>query len=628
MADSKALKESMASQLVQWHSNHGKKKSEAENTGNLIKVGAKRFLFAQRYRIGSHKLVFGYHLSSNDTLSARYWYWSNSESCWRAGIGFRKDGSYHKGAEDHTAPRNSTNPLDYHQPHGYVMEGLVVPQLDAHLDEYFEKLFGTVVRAEEWLIKFDTHRASMPLGMDPIEGFPALIQFIQSGVELNGDAVTSSRNVAGIEEEYHVERKYINVLQGKVSDRHYGNTALQEGYQSNRPDPRSKEKRDGKSHVYKEQTDIWSTWILNSLGRRIAQNAFRLYPDEAECRSEIFQLPCDDHEIYIEISYSEDPVVHNYNNPSGKITLNTPYCWVRNIYINNSEWTTFGAFKNCPINLAFLVQKPFDYARQTSQYYLRQLNIGFTQAQGQKLEIDRGPLVSPINRVDPRRDQYVVLSLFNEATSPLIKQFKKLKGFPLFRFKYRTLDRKMLDDPETFPIQKKLIMQGVEEYELLHDQEKGDRSKGLFGVGGSIFRGVRHGEDGKRRAELLKIKLGTCTDHSSILDVLNQCFASRPSGDFAAISGNIGTNPKSLFTCICRSLLPLYLIEASKYEMNAGERIQATPTTLAAGNDGLLRMAHWAISHRGQTGDDSVDVYLTKKSDDILKEFRRGLPGK
>ncbi len=300
--------------------------------------------------------------------------------------------------------------------------------------------------------------------------------------------------------------------------------------------------------------------------------------------------------FFIEIAYTKNKVPHNYTSAVGFSAINTNICWVRTAYLENVDITTFGTHKQCPINLAFLVQKPCDYIKQTSDNYADRVHVKYNGTDDDKSLAD-------ITLKGVYAGKYIILSLLNEAVSPLIKGFKDKKGMPRFENKYKLEDK--LSTIEASNFIRALLVAGIAEYEVLRTRKA--KKKGS------------HGKAGLKRAGALRTALENCKTTPQMSQVVYDCFKNNKVGSFkGGFLNKIRTNPSSLFTCVCRVLLPTFIgnVDSVKNWHKRGRQLKGKGNTIQC-------LAHKATHSGFDRSEDTVVEFITTLSPELLKAIKR-----
>lgn len=469
----------------------------------------------------SYRIIYGY-CQNGDTLQARMWYFSRSEAAWRSFTGFRKGGAWMKGGEG----------MPGHIGSGYIFENIVCKELEPVLETFWEA--DTPISSET---QFPWRRRNSENSH--------LLDFYYD--RYGRDEHHRRLGPPGdITRAYAGERVYIEVETPAIDEdikkaMKKGSTTLQRGYTSTYDKGRGKNVRQGIGHRIKHTNNIWDGWILDCLESNPFEKETRHHPvldlDYKIRRYHVGGIGTNE-DFTIEIACTDSPVDHDYGSAYGFKSIETNICWIRTVYLENTDITSFGTHKTCPINLAILPQKPFDYISQTSDFYANKVGVKYRTGSKKSIAVK--------NSKGTYANKYILLSLFNEALSPLIKEFKRKKGMPFFEGKYNVIQKMYEDGTEGAGFIKRLLNAGIDEYLDIHDTKliKGKSKKG------------HHGSKGVTRAKELKKEINRKTTTRDMSGVLYDCFKRNRVGSFSGGTfSRIRTKPSSLFTCVCRSLL-------------------------------------------------------------------------
>lgn len=473
-----------------------------------------------------YKIVLGYVVVAG-RLNGRIWYYSGSEASWRASTGFRDLGAWMKGAEELSAANQEEK--DYTLA-GYVNECYVTNNMSDALDDFWgyksrvgQNGASNISKADDngiFPFRDQNHQIDMAL----IRTHQGLADYILSGATQN--------YASGLESNYHIERQFRpanlpNLDQSIIElTKKTGSTTIQRGY-----DIGANLRRTGVGNQLKGNTDL-NQWILTCLDRRVGNPRRKHHPVLNE-HYDVYsyslrgiqnnaQSPgnnnCQD-DLIVEIAAGTNPKTYKYKTlEDGVINHPTRTCWVRSVYYEHVETSSFGTPLRIPANLAFLVQKPCDYSSQMSALYKETINFTKTDTLGGK---------------------YAPLALLNEATSELIRTFKAHNQYPIFRGKNSLFVQQV-------------ILKGIDEYDSLN----GERNRANAEIKNRWERAGRHSDSGKRRAAALRLVIQNSTTYREIDRAIHQCFVENLIGDFrGGLFSGINTNPRSLFTCVCRHLL-------------------------------------------------------------------------
>lgn len=424
--------------LEHWISNHSLLESILPRHLPRIQCANQTFIF-QYIGIdeGAKKMIFGYHIDPiTNILKIRSWCKSDSEGYWRCFLGICVDQDSSSARLMKGAEYLGTPEMQQQTDMGYIYETMTVNVLNNALEMFWINEMQ----------KLDRHSqlTKMHLYDFICQKYPNLLIHDEELIQYNffTNAAINLHSMLAIE--YAQEHlNYIVPFPAEIASqiiellKKVTNINFQLEYESMSFQPDQREQRIGLGHRIKHDAKLWQ-WILNCLNDPIdvhlwhhsllnktcTTHRYKLYYPLHQAEAEKFQYPKKDEVnpsqpyLIIEITHTNEAQRFDY---ATNISIETVYCWVNNIYFSNAPITSFGNKNNTPINFSFLVQKPIDYAKYSvSQYYLeKQLNI-----------ID---FASP-NIID---DAYVQTALLNEALNPLIKKFKIIKHFNLFRNKYR-----------------------------------------------------------------------------------------------------------------------------------------------------------------------------------------------
>ena len=530
-----------------------------KNKWHAIMVGDKTSnqVFYLRYRIledilGSgegavaYKIILGYCKNSTGKLGCRIWYYSGSEANWRAFTGYRLNGAWMKGAEWLTELTKRT-----YTSIGYINECFVTTEMHNALQKFWDE------QQERNGDPDDIVDNVCPWGHHPFEehlgGDLKVFKYL-----LGAKPPKDTKNTPDIGTTYDGEREFkpanldtrsvdTIALSGET-----GSVTIQEDYVMTT----NQTVRRGKiGHKFKRDTELY-TWITSCLTHHLSSES--KYHPVLNASYTIWSYTltgckngseCSD-DVVVEIAATDIPRAHEYIDYTTKTqSINTPICWVRDIYYKTSPTSSFGTRKWIPANLSFLVQKPCDYLKQTSDDYAQRTNIQFNKT-GKQKELTNTKISNVLGG-----GKYIILSMLNEATSPLIKSFKDEKHYPRFRGKYHLPDPNKksampmplgLDLGAECVLLKMRIKQGIDEY--LSIQLKVSKS--------GFHDEASHGKEGVKRALALKSVIETCGTKEEVCETMSKCFKDNKVGTFSGgLFSGIKTEATSLFTCVCRNLL-------------------------------------------------------------------------
>jgi hypothetical protein len=180
--------------------------------------------------------------------------------------------------------------------------------------------------------------------------------------------------------DYAAERVYVDAIPGASlanlggNQLKEGSVPMQEAFAQN-----AQGKRVGLAHSIKREAGLWE-WINTCLENKPAGSATRQHKTLGIDHTILyFELPgaANRQTLLVEIAYTPEKE-HRYalRGAQQTIQLTTPVCWVRSAHVKNSEITSFGTYRDIPIDMAFLVQKPCDYVAQTSTFMADRLAEG------------------------------------------------------------------------------------------------------------------------------------------------------------------------------------------------------------------------------------------------------------
>ncbi|TWI67777.1 hypothetical protein LZ24_02706 [Desulfobotulus alkaliphilus] len=586
--------------VVGWFKNHGKA-AKKEKEWEEIDIEGKKFYLADRVQedIGTraegtvaYRIIYGYHIDSQK-MACRMWYYSGSEANWRAFTGFRSRGAWAKGAEGF-----GDNKKKEHTKIGYVNECFVTSEMHTKLETFWEKnkCSRIVPHTFPWTGKpkagSSDHAAYSYMVMEK-NHFPELMK--EYDTKRNFEPANFPANV----EHCSIERseKIGSVLVQEVYGKQPAKINLTKVKHGEVAGPISKH-----GQIFKHDTNL-NAWIVGCLSyfQREEKKYHPVLKMDYRIRSYLMKGnagPKSSSDLIVEIASTLNPREHMYMDYSGTVKkLNTPVCWVRDVYYVSAGMTSFGTRKDIPVNLSFLVQKPCDYPGQVSDDYNQMTGV----------ETDS------VNR-DLGGGKYVILSLLNEATSPLIKTYKDQMGYPRFREKYHKAKSPInqaamklpapgeMDYPDYLKI---LIFQGIREYMAIQMKEVKSYSDS-----GS------HGSSGIKRARALSVCVEQASSEVEINQIMYRCFKENKVGDFSGgwFSG-INTHPTSLFTCVCRSLL-------ANAESPVGSVIKEMKWSEKSAEKCINRMIQF-IYARGPASDKvSKSLHITNESESLLKALK------
>ncbi|MEY2699657.1 MAG: hypothetical protein RIQ52_412 [Pseudomonadota bacterium] len=582
--------EEVFNEWFKWHNQE--EPSVVSNDWHVIKLEQnKSFYLSERVMDTAvapavpYKVILGYY-SDNITLKARIWYFSGSEANWRAFTGFRPGGAWMKGYE----VEGDVNRL--YTSMGYIFECFTTTK--------FSELLSNFWNQSECDCKFNRIFPWNNGNPAPKSASYPVYQYITS----------EEHRPAGIAADWNKERIFslANLPAGVTDDvdslsKKVGSVKIQKEYHSSaNPNMRAI------GHRFKKDTEL-NKWLLSCLGNKISEIRLNHPVLNDDYIVTTFRLPGNvigkgsGNDLHIEIAASCRDKSHAwYNFTPSRQELNTRVCWVRDVYYLSTPTTSFGTRKEIPINLAFLVQKPCDYNSQVSADYKKK--------------------VSPDDAVNMVGGKYILLSMLNETTSRLIKNFKDQQGYACFRGNHQLKDIHVQLDyqsAEAFAFLKELVLAGINEYVCIHT---GPKNKSEFGSGGF------HGGSGIDRANALRIEVESCKTTGDLSNKLYACFIENKIGTFTGgWLSKIRTNPTSLFTCVCRYLLAPFVVDS--LESGVFQRPVSAPwdkNTIPknkSGLDGIARMAEYIRKDSLVNIQDRLEgQYITDVAANILVALR------
>lgn len=614
--------------IIEWEARHGFPMQPGEaSTWRIVTVGGQRFALVYCLATDTYPTVWGYHVGMGDRLSCRHFYFSASEAAWRAGTGVRcttsvdvpsciaslranpmpqggdweklesvKPHGWVKSAEDYPG----------HSSSGYIYEGMVVNELHVALEDWYQRNKRDAIHQQVWKFPLTCYSDGKDNYIAMEKHVNLLINLVVSveGKHEEKKAKGSHEKQTAIKPPskykkcnflvtiYGEEREYMYVV-----PRRFIEADEEQRGRLKQPAPilqmqfkNTSAERGGIAHEIKRSTDLWG-WINTCLTSQKSVGERRRHPElDTEHIITTYVLPVPDGgnmNIHVEIAETAGPMTLSYL--IGGIVeseISTPVCWVRSVYLPNSEVTTFGTYKSCPIDLAFLVQKPCDYLEQTSEDHSALLGMAANIAvkDGRKVPVSFKPSQTPLARHNIVRkggkDTYISLALFNETTSPLIKEYKRRKGYALFQYKYKTMEKVQKTFIADAEFIRQAMIKGVNEYLSLHD-----------------FRSDGHGAEGRARATVF-LRLIEEQNYPLVrlsvdfheLFVNNRVNGSREGWNWFH---KIRTGRQSLFTVVCRTILPKYC--AAEWDPRILSLAAQTPLPRAA-DKSLQRLMHKAIA--------------------------------
>ncbi|MCI5209998.1 MAG: hypothetical protein D3910_14645 [Candidatus Electrothrix sp. ATG2] len=426
------------------------------------------FYLTHSARFETYRVVLGYYreptngttTNLNPKLKPRLWYFSGSEGVWRASTGFRKNGAWKKGAEG----------LKKHRRVGYVMENIVTPIMNRELESFWQRVEQenkTRVLDSKILYVLKKFRRWGDGEFEPGESGKCnewKKNRINIGTLLsnyltqpNDDTLAFNTLIT----QYDSERKYTEDglipsfrCEDSVQLTTLGSTNLQLGFAvSDISDITKKSQEDAvKDPLYWiiRAEGLWSditTQIKPGKCINTWVEASHQYI-EGGIKVKVFRVQLGDNNVEydIEICQSVNAFLMQCKDHSGVYRpVETPYCWVRNVRRSRCTCSSFGTPAKCPINLAFMVQKPMDYSQQTSLQYQKRIFPGLTKRlekmnrAGRREFLSNYPNTAENDYINDKT--YINLTLFNEVSSPVICAYKQMEVVHSFADELQLLKR-------------------------------------------------------------------------------------------------------------------------------------------------------------------------------------------
>ncbi|KEI35957.1 hypothetical protein FRA_24c00420 [Francisella sp. W12-1067] len=526
-----------------------------------------------------YKIILG-RFKYNNFERLRIWYRSKSESCWRAFTGFREDGSWQKGDEGGPDYRGS----------GYVFECMVAPELDKEFDDFFTKKLVKNINnlfLDIYTVKYSNFRL-----------FDYLV------------ATHNNNQRPGIAQEYAAERKFsrplkdANVLpipkSGHENFSKVGSIAIQKGY---------KGKLVNMSYLQNYHNLFGDALRAGHIGKRRSRHDVL----NQDIDIDTYQFEYNGEMYCYEIAKTLNEVPHYSTRLNNNQPVNARVVWVRMLYqLDNNEVSSFGNYKVIPIEMAGLVQKPCDYSTQVANVYKNEI-----QQQG------------------TLGGAYVLLSVMNEITSPIIQQYKLINNEPLLsgnsepmldgvKFTYTTppsfkllqlnrpfllsganmfkppviqqpviqqpvIQQPVIQQPVIQPqqiinvdynvISDKLIdciIEGIMRYNALWEMRNINKDAVEYREDAEKFKLGHHGDTGLRRAaELMRCVTREARDLEEVDSYLVSCFKDNNIGNEKHTFRAIKSEPYSLFTLINLSLL--HVLKSFKFDWQYDGNLKYIP---------------------------------------------------
>ena len=355
-------------QAIEWFSRHKlPPASDFEASCKTFRTTKGKLLLHTAWTEGAYKTVYGYFLKEDNTLQCRHFYQSVSEAAWRAGTGFRAGGAWVKGAEG-----DKSNWFGG----GYIFEGMVSSELECAIEE-FHKSYGKISDGS-WLNKLVyVNKVSQEPNKYP-KAYEDVTKKIDEDKVVFGKIpdlckfIVNQTNVrSGIIEEYIKERAWERFLPANLFDEVQKQSSVYFAENT------VKEKGKGIGHQIKNKNALWE--LLNESLKTPVGGVRSSYHEALKESYEVttYILKKNGKELYIEIGQSENKqriVKFGDDQDSDIVSIESPICWVRSIRSTNNT-SSFGNYTKYPLDLCFLVQKPLDYLKQTSEYLAFRNNV-------------------------------------------------------------------------------------------------------------------------------------------------------------------------------------------------------------------------------------------------------------
>ena len=582
-----------------WFTNHDTAINSSISPGQKVIAGNKTFYLKRCLRedvpVLPYKMILGY-VSTNNRLKCRLWFYSGSEANWRAFTGWREDGAWKKGAE------GTSNKEEYSNTQmGYIYECYTTSEMSDHLLKYWDTNSGLIL---------PDYRKIIPFIRREINGKTILVKNDIAGDQtlMRVWRYTAINEQSEIEKAYSSERKYSPItfpqaLNGDIKKIVKSKNAVDIQREFKKSYFTGEMSGSGKRL---SDNDELQSWLARCLDRPVDSKPPRphdaLNLDFVVERYRIFDG--NNREIILEIACTTNNYAHILEIQAGTSrTVNTPVVWVKDAYYEIEETSSFGTRRNIPINLSFLVQKPCDYTQQVSGDYAIEGNgNNFIQAGFARGE----SLIS---------SKYVILSYINEVTSPIVKEYKRRKGFVTFDPPPGNVNRVDLSLINIY-ILKQLVFYGISQYKSLRDRKSFD-----WGF---------HGDKGMQRADALYHAIKDSNDFPDFCRVLVNCFIHNRinlspglrlqgepvresfTGGFAS---GINTNRTSLFTCICRTLF-----NETSIPSNISSRLVDEHARDRTNAGGVYRMVYF-IRNENNNNEDR-DTFINANAAELLNRLR------
>jgi hypothetical protein len=575
--------------------------------------------------------VWGYFRSPQNTLRCRHWYHSGSESAWRVGTGFR--GKKVKGSKKDTC-QGWVKSAEYHNTHvdgGYIYEAYLAIALERIIEAWVEKNNNKAILCPGSITQIYTIS-----GDEKVQTSYKSFLVNQDGE----DYPEASSKLSGIVNEYGEERINKEVLSsflvnqpdGPRSNEDYANMRFNLGQATTEQQKGFTITRDGKGLLKKEMVTknlsgvnesdfikrgvkgLWEIVLscLDTLDNTAGPFRHETLDLNYMINSYHMKIPDTGDVVVIEVAYT-DPVdlsyLHYFTEAMNHIK--SPICWVRSVYLKSSPISSFGNKRDFLWEFAFLVQKPCDYETQTSIDLMKM--VGADKGLNKKNSAQKVGGAS-----------YILLAVHNESSSPLIKAFKKSKGFPLFKGKY-SVRGSVQSDPYLVMLLREAIHLGVQEYITFQTVGKRRLTKGATDP---RIQG-RHGNAGIRRARAFDALISPANvdyDPTQLskdfyeLFVDNKVNGSRPGW---TMFDSINTSAGSLFTFVCKNIIDCVIPErGDEYKLRVAEHISLfkgqSITSYPGSSNSIQRLIIRAIAldvdpFDGVTADHSAELLRAVK---------------
>ncbi|WP_172106487.1 hypothetical protein [Allofrancisella frigidaquae] len=533
-----------------------------------IKIGACTFdIQCMLIQNDGYKFILG-----RGNGQPRIWYKSKSESCWRAFTGFRPMGGMQKGDEYNENYRGA----------GYVFECMVISELDEKFDNIFriaerEKKIEPSSGLYRLIAKYehdnsDLFKYLVAQDEDKLVNQAKVAQYYSSEVKLSHPMKDANE----------FPSKFLGIFQHGENFSQIDNTYIQADYRG-----------ELLGAVYlKDYYNLFSAAL-----RAVHVDHRRSHHDALDDDIDIdtYQFEYNEKMYCYEIASTINSRPHYYTKNHKRLKVDAKVVWVRTLYqLDNNEVSSFGNYKVIPIEMAALVQKPCDYQHQVADVY--------------KKEINEQGLIG---------NTYILLSVINEITSPIIQQYKLINNEPLlsgnsepmldgvkFKYTYTTVPSSkllqlnrpfLLSEANIFKqtviqpqqiiinidydvISSKLIdsiIEGIMRYKALWEMRNRNKKTVERREDAKKFKLGHHGDTGLRRAAELKRCIAQAVDLEAVDSYLVSCFKDNNIGNEKHIFRAIKSEPYSLFTLVNLSLL--YVLKNFKFDWQYDGNLKYIP---------------------------------------------------